>query len=184
MAFAAIVPLLATIGGGSAVAGGALVATAAAGAVSAYGSIQQGRAQGKQANAMAQEQTIQSNVAATNAAAAGQAANENWLQNMRTRDRALGSQRAAVAASGLAFSGSAADVQADSTAEANREISAGRNADLTIAGNQRSASVSMKRQAVSTRASGKHARRQSMLQAGGTILSTVGNVAGMHAQFS
>src|SRR5690606_24225656 len=103
MAF--VVPALAAIGGGSAVAGGAMLATVAAAGVSAYGTIQQGKAQQKEANYAA---TIDDNNAISAGYAAiqqGQAAQREAEGIREERLRNLGSQRAAAAHAGLTISG-------------------------------------------------------------------------------
>lgn len=198
MAF--VVPMFAALGtaatagvatGTAAVAAGvATTAMVAGGVVSAVGAIKQGKEAKRQAEFQAQQAEIQANeekigarVSATNAATAEADAEYSRQQIMRERDRVLGSQRSAVAKSGLTLSGSAIYAMGDTAAEFETEANRTFFNGLNIAGNYRGQSAAGMRSssnllttASEYRRSGRAAKKSGMWSAAGSLLSTVGSV--------
>lgn len=180
----------AATGTAAVVAGVATTAVVAGGVVSAVGAIQQGKEarrqaefQAKQAELDSQEQKTAASVAATNAAAAERDAEYSYDQIMRERARAAGSNRVAVAKSGLTFSGSAVDVAGDTAAEFETEANRTYLNNLNVAGNYRGSSAALMRGAGNSiltaseyRRAGRASQKSSYWSASGSILSAVGTV--------
>lgn len=105
MAF--IIPVLAAVGGGSALAGAAVVATAA-------GAVAGGYAESKQSKARAQADQYNALVGRQKSEAVLSAANQQEEQQRRVARLASGERRAAIAESGAGLGGSNADIDRQS----------------------------------------------------------------------
>lgn len=159
-------------------------ASAVAGAgVSAYGMIQQGKSQQREANYNAA-------VADNNAISAGYAAIQEQQAAAReadtlreNRDRVLAGNRTAAAASGLMLSGSVVDVMGDSALQAEKEISMAYYRGDVSAQNSRNQASNFRAQATMTRTAGVNAKRGAYFQSAGTLLSAGASAAGSYASF-
>jgi hypothetical protein len=164
----------------AAIAAGSALAGAG---VSAYGMIQQGKAQRRESEYQAQ---VDENNAITTGYAAIQEQRNAQIeadQLRGVRDRALGSQRAAAAASGLTISGSVIDVMNDSAIEAEKEIQMSIYRGNIAAQNRRGEADNLRQRAKLTRMSGRNAQRTSFYQAGGTLLSGAASAGAGYASF-
>ena len=144
------VPILASIGGGSAATGAVLLGSAALTVGAGVASARQSRAAGRIAEA-------QANIDAN---AEGDAAREREIQRKRLLMRAISSQSARAAAGGVALEGSPARIAALDIDEANRDLLVDRANSL-----QRQKSL---------RAAGRAARTQGSNQGMVTLLDTAG----------
>lgn len=172
---------------GAVIAAGAAIASttiAAVGAgVSAYGLIQQGKAQQRESNYNAA-------VSDNNAISAGYAAIQEQQAASRevdalgeNRDRVLGSNRTAAAASGLMLSGSVIDVMGDTALQTEKEISMAYYRGNVSAQNSRNQASNFRSQAVMSRSAGANAKRGSYFQAAGTLLSSAASAGANYANF-
>lgn len=162
----------------------ALVASAAGAAISAYGAYQQGqalKAQGTYQAAVLRNNKILADRAAADAVARGKSEASKREQQGRAL---IGRQRAVLASNGVDVnSGSAVDIQADT--EANTKL----DADMIRANAEREA-LGYRTQGMNFDASaslatlrGDQAGANSLLSAGGTLLSGAGSVASKWYQF-
>jgi hypothetical protein len=159
MAF--FVPMLAAIGGGSAMAGGAMLASTA---LTVAGQVQSSRAQSAAASANAAMQRQE----ADSARAIGSARQE--AQRRRAREL-LGEQRAAIGQAGIGWGGSAQDVLEQSAATAELDtMNIGYESELQARGLMSRANIS--------EFEGKQAKKAGMLRAGTTLLGSVANYGG------
>ena len=159
MAF--FVPMLAAIGGGSAVAGGAMLASTA---LTVAGSVQQGRA----ASAAASANAAMMRQEADSARAIGSARQE--AQRRRARE-ILGQQRAAIGQAGIGWGGSAQDVLEQSATAAELDtLNIGYETELQARGLMSRASI--------TEWEGKQQRKAANMMAATSLLSSVANYGG------
>ena len=156
--------------------------------LSAVGTLQQGQEMRRQANfqadqaeIQAQEQTIASNIAATNAKQSEADAQQAWIDSMRQKNRVIGSQNTAAAKSGLQLTGSIYDVSNDTALTFQKAANAELASNLNTAGNFRSEAAAGMRSrsnliltAGNYRTSGRASVASSYLTAGGTLLTGFG----------
>jgi hypothetical protein len=140
----------------------ALVALAVGTAVTAYGQYQQGQAQERAANYNAAVQERNAQIAKQNAEYDAE------RQSSKLR-RAIGSQRAAVMASGIQMEGTALDLQADTVQQGEMDR-------LAILYGGEISSQNSKSEAELSRMQGKAAAQAGTTAAFGTVLGGFGNV--------
>ena len=143
-------PVLAAIGGGSAVTGAALVATVAAGSLSA----RQQYIAGKEAQISAKMEAKQE----------ADAARGREIERKRSLLRALATQNAAAGAQGVAFSGGKAAIAQTDIRDAVEDLMIDRS--------------NTSRRAFALKRSGNQAKRQGNLNATISLIDTAGNVFG------
>lgn len=156
---------------------------AAGTAASAYGTIQQGRAQRREAdyNAKVEENNA---ISAGYAAIQEQEAAAREANQIRdTRLRALSTQRSAAAHAGLAISGSVIDVMGDSALEAEKEIQMSLYRGRVSSYNQGQQASNLRTRAKLTRMAGRNASRSATLQGVGTLIGGVGSAGAGYASF-
>jgi hypothetical protein len=158
------------------------IATIGAG-VSAYGMIQQGKAQQREANYNA---AVQEN----NAISAGYASIQEQQSASRevdafreNRDRVFASNRTAAAASGLTLSGSVLDVMGDTSLQAEKDISMAYYRGSVNSQNSMNQASNLRSQAVMTRSAGANAKRGAYFQAAGTLISSAASAGSSYANF-
>jgi hypothetical protein len=139
-----------------------LAAIAASTAVTAYGQYQQGQAQERASNYQAAVQERNAQIAKQNAEYDAQ------RQSSRLR-RAIGSQRAAVLASGIQMEGTALDLQQDTVQQGEMDR-------LAILYGGETAYQNAKSEAELSRMQGKAAAQAGTTAAFGTVLGGFGNV--------
>lgn len=158
--------------------------TAAVGTgISAYGLIQQGNAQKREANynaAVADNNAISAGYAAIQE---GQAAQREVEQLRETRTRNVASQRSAAAHAGLMISGSVIDTMGDSVLAAEKEMAMSQYRGRINSYNAINQGSNLRTQSSMLRASGTAAKRASYLQAGGTVLTGAANTGLSYANF-
>lgn len=155
---AVVVPVLTTIGGGSAATGAVLLGAAALTVGAGVQSAQMSRAAGK-------AQEAQSKI---DAAAEGDAAREREIKRKRNLLRAISSQQAQAGAAGVAFEGSTARIAQLDIDEANRDL-------IVDRANTRQRQRALRQQ-------GRAARIQGSAQAATTLLDTAGRTLGSFAR--
>ena len=147
------------------------------------GGLMQARAQRQQANAQARQAEVNAQIAYKNSEKMQQQAEEtaknnaiNQEQKRRQLVKRLGSQRAAVGASGLTMSGTALDLMAESGYEMEREFAIDRYNDRQKVDNIFQGSTDylnqgdiFKQNAKDYRKAGKRAAMNTMLQTGFTL---------------
>lgn len=188
----AFVPFAAAVAGAGASAGavtaaGAMIASTALAAVgtgiSAYGLIQQGKSQQREANYNA---AVQENnaISAGYAAMQEQQAAAREVDTLREqRDRMFASNRTAAAASGLTLSGSVLDVMGDTSLQSEKEISMAYYRGNVNAQNSLNQANNLRSQAVMTRNAGANAKRGAYFQSAGTLLSSAASIGSSYANF-
>lgn len=156
----------------------ATVASVASGAVGAVGAIQQGRAAKAQADyqaRVAENNRILAERAAKQAEEAGELASHQARQRAR---QLIGRQRAIIAAGGGDVGvGSALDITSDTAAFGELDALTIKTNAARDAANYRAQGANFQADADLARARGSTALTSSYFNAGGTILSTAGNVA-------
>lgn len=160
----------------------AVSAVAGAG-VSAYGMIQQGKSQQREANYNAAAQENNAISAGYAAIQEQQAASREADALRENRDRVLASNRTAAAASGLMLSGSVIDVMGDTSLQAEKEISMAYYRGDVSTQNSRNQASNFRSQAVMTRSAGANAKRGAYFQAAGTLIGGGASAAGSYASF-
>jgi len=139
--------------------------------VAAYGMIQQGQQANAAAKAQASMQEANARIAENNAMLTDQATTRQLDQQRSQMRRLAGSQRSAVASSGLMLSGSAVDVMDDSELEARIERSEIHRSGFARASGFLQEGSDFRAQASMTRSAGRNARTSGYMGAGGTLLT-------------
>jgi Flp pilus assembly protein TadB len=164
MAF--IIPVLAAVGAGSAVAGGVVVAGAALAATSA---IRSGQAAKQSANFNAQMADRNREISISQTAAMS-------IQQRRQADKQLGAMVAGYGASGVSLEGSPLDVLEESVSQAELE-----NQNIKYQGTLRQQGYQA--DASLDRASGRNAQQQGYMQGASGLLSVAGSAMRSGASF-
>ena len=164
----------------------AIVAAAAAVAgagISAYGMVQQGKAQKAQMEYNAKSAENDAATAGYAALQEQQAAAREAEGQREQRLRVLGSQKAAASASGLTISGSVTDVMTDTSIQAEKEIQMALYRGEIGAYNQRNRSTALRSDASMSRSAGRSALTSSYWGATGALVSGFSSAAGSYAKF-
>lgn len=151
--------------------------------VSAYGMIQQGKAAKREAEYSAAAEENNAISAGYAAIQEGQAGEREAEHLREVRLRTLASNRTQAAHAGLTLSGSVIDTMTDNAIQSEREIQMARYRGRMGAYNQMQVGANYRAQANLTRMAGANAKKSSYFQAGGTLISAAGNVAGSYASF-
>lgn len=159
-----------------------LVAVSVGTVISAGGAIMQGQQANAAAKAQSRIDQANARIADNNAILADQDTTRQLDRQAAELRRIKGSQRSAVAASGLTLSGSMLDVISDTELQAHLEQS-----DIYRSGSNRSNSFlqqgsDFRAQSAMSRAAGYNARTNSTLSAGGTLISGAGQVGYMKSK--
>jgi hypothetical protein len=148
-----LIPMLATLGGGSALAGAAIAATAIAGVASAVGTYQAGSAAASAEKQAAKQEALKAQTAE--------------IERKRNLLRALGNQNAVAGAQGVAFSGGKEAIARKDILEAREDsMIAKANLDTSVAASRSRAS---------------NFKKQGALGAGVSLLDTAGKVGQLSA---
>lgn len=146
-------------------------------AVSAYGTIQQGKAQKAQADFEAQQAALNARRAVGNANAEAEANDREQRFMEQGRKSTLAAQRAAVAASGLQISGSALDVMTDADLNAELQKADSRFISRVKQTNLLNQSQDLYAESGMLIRAGRSARKNANISAAGTLISGAGQAA-------